>query len=148
MFEIEDNKTIDQLPCSLAEWVQWLQACCHVPLMGIWGFVENGKIKKYMVATNGVMPPVSWGITIMYQNFYRDHEIGFECLEALERWAHECGAVKIIIQSKFPHIMEDFGFEKETSCIMELDLSKKTIAQVKKDFNSSRISRYGNNENN
>lgn len=122
MFEIEDEHLDNQIPCSKAEWTQWLMNVCRVPSVGIWGFVnDEGKVKKYIVALNGVNPPISRAIYLLYQNFFRDHELGLQAIERIKEWALECGANRLAMQSKWPRLNRQFGWKEEgVAMYMEL----------------------------
>jgi len=114
IFGLVDERLEDQVHMDPGEWVQYLQnqmtkegwAC-------MWGLVENGRIKRYIVAVNAVSPPISRAVLILYQNFFKDHENGLRALEEIKAWARTKGADRVAIHTLYPRINAQFGFMKE-----------------------------------
>ena len=112
---IDDPHLSDQVlrpcNCSKAEWVQWVerktkQIPSHFKVLAV---KEDGKIKAYALFVNGVDPPISRSIIIMYQTFFgmKDDEgrwLGNKVLEKAEIWGREIGAKNFVIQTAYPRI--------------------------------------------
>lgn len=124
ILEIEDIHLTEQVPCSKAEWVQWLvENVERQDFIGIWGIKEGKKVKAYLIALNGVFPPISRSVYIFYQSFYeKAKQYADEVMSELKAWAKSCGASKITIYTKYPRVNSLFGFkpEKGVSMVMEL----------------------------
>jgi len=120
---LQDERLEKQVGCSKAEWVQHLIEMAKIEgYMGIWGLTEKKHVKRYMVAVNGIMPPISHVICILYQNFFSDNENGMLALLQVKNWGRSLGAEKIVIQTLYPRINEKFGFHKEPGETMYMDI--------------------------
>ena len=131
--ELQKN-VLDKLGCSKAEWVQNLikESKIHDGnLTRIYGVLEGGKVKGYMIGQNCVAPPLYRFFIISYQNFFglkddNGKQIGLKALEAIKAWACECGAKKILIgagneeMARFYEIYA--GFKRTAEINMELKL--------------------------
>jgi len=114
IFGLADERLEDQVSMDRGEWVQYLQNQMHKEGWAcMYGLIENGRVKKYMVAVNAVSPPISRAVLILYQNFFKDHENGKIALEKIKTWARQKGAQKIAIHTLYPRINKEFGFIKE-----------------------------------
>jgi len=124
IFKIDDDRLEKNVPCTKAEWIQFLLMWAEYPeKFAIFGLVDDeGNVQKYFACINAVMPPISKSVLILYQNFYSDHENGLTAFEMVKQWARECGAEKICIQTMYPRINSKFGFEPDIAIAMVLDL--------------------------
>ena len=103
---------------SKVEWVQWLESMISKEnLIGMWGILENDKIRYYIVAMNAVMPPISKAIMLLYQNFFGAKDSNGNnygrVLDYIKKWGIELGANEICAFTRYPRIMSRFGFKKE-----------------------------------
>lgn len=123
-----EKQVLKKLDCTKAEWVQAINNFLpNQSFLGMWAVKEDRKIMAYIVAVNGVAPPISRSVMILYQSFFgmKDEEGGLvlsQALEAVKTWARECGARNIAIHTDKPHINSQFGFiaEKGVSMVLEL----------------------------
>jgi hypothetical protein len=114
-----EDQVLDQVGCTKAEWVQWItDNAKNGNFIGVWGTVRDDRIERYIVAVNGVYPPLSRAVLILYQNFFGEtdedaHPLFDRALACVDEWAEILGANRITGVTKYPRIMGKYGFERE-----------------------------------
>jgi len=122
------KQVLDFLQCSLVEWAQFLQQFVKdEKAMGIWGTVVDDKLKYYIVAMNSVLPPISRGVILLYQNYFAvkdddGSQLGLKAFEMVKEWARSIGATKLTTFTQYPRIMSRFGFLQEKGSSVYLPL--------------------------
>lgn len=130
---IEDERLAPQVlylrDITKAEWVQWLENM--VPrddVLRMWGVLENNKLVYYLVAINGMMPPLAYEVLLLYSTFYgakntAGDKYNIQVLEKVKEWGRELGAKRIQTFTQYPRVMSKFGFIKEdaVSVVLPID---------------------------
>jgi RimJ/RimL family protein N-acetyltransferase len=126
--ELEKN-VLNVMGCSKVEWVQFLEDLVTNAggLIGLFGSIENAKIKGYIVALNCVSPPMfrHVGIGYMYIPDNTINEYVPEMLNQIRQWSEELGVKKIMLECENNEarvrLYSKFGFKVKNSVIMELN---------------------------
>lgn len=133
LWSFEDKNFDKNVQYEKEEWIQWLQkAIYNSKFVAVWFIEKDGELQEYLVAMNAVAPPISFGIYILYYTFKdvkieNTHRMAFE---KIKEWAREeCQARDIVINTRYPKFMGQFGFVKTeyTSMIYSMDEDWETL---------------------
>jgi hypothetical protein len=121
LYSINDNVE-ESYPLNKNEWVQFLVAQANNPAVMVWGIFDDSLV-GYVVACNGVRPPLADYVHIMYAWLVGvEFETSKSLLEEIKEWAGAVGARKIRIVTRDPSKFYKYGFEATQEVNMELKL--------------------------
>ena len=108
-----DDGITESFPCERGEWVQWLISNIENPRVLIVGNIIDGEIKSYLVAVDGVRPPLSVQVHILFFYSRRDIDANIKIFDMLNDWARERGALKVRGICQNIKVFEKYGAEQK-----------------------------------
>lgn len=98
------------------QWVQWLiqQVGSGNKRIGVWMVRDDdGHLMGYVAAMDGVVPPVFWGVTIIYVYSPVEAMVNKQLMDTIEDWAREVGAKDINFNTRMPRLFKRYGFVEQ-----------------------------------